>query len=625
MKIILWFLLTLNIFANNTLFSSKNNIDNLTTSSSKKWSLFGINNYAILYDNIKDKKYKFSFPSSSVAISQDEQYFATSGNDERIRIWDLKTKKLIITLGNPSNYTIEDMAFHPNKKEIAIASIISNNYRGVYVIDFVTGEVKIKFQVLERYDGINIVKYSPNGKYITTGSSDRNHLNEINLYNSETGKLLKSFKHGNSISDLKYLNDKILISSAYSDTCIKIWDIEKETLLKKIKLSSYRDGIRSIDIFNNILVYSHFEEAISLINLNNTEQIIEIQKPQGKRGFYSKKALVSLISNSHLIITSDRDDKVRKIDISSYNDDIAADKYKKLDKDNIIVLSNFISKYNNSLNTISKANIKLISLKKNELEKQYKAAIKDNNINSYKSFIVNYPNLDKEHLDSSILKIYTLVLEENNISGYEWFIENYPNSLHSKDAMNAIYKLAYSQAENIDTISSYNTFIISYPYAKQIKDANDKAYKLDLVKYTDIGIIDSIFNKDNTMEKNSRKLLIKAKQIERLSTEYNSSNAGYILISNRMYNLLQSEFDDSEATLRHLESQEFKDFVNIFRDTMNKIKIVLNDIRKHTKEIIKVSKNGFSSSKADRDMTTYKLKKHEEWTKYMHFRDKGYI
>jgi DNA-binding ferritin-like protein len=91
-----------------------------------------------------------------------------------------------------------------------------------------------------------------------------------------------------------------------------------------------------------------------------------------------------------------------------------------------------------------------------------------------------------------------------------------------------------------------------------------------------------------------------------------------------MYELLQKEFIESEATLRHLESQEFKDFVKDFRYVMKNIQRTLNQTNNYIKEVVSISKRGFEDAKADREMAAYYTKQHRDWEKFMHFRDKGY-
>jgi hypothetical protein len=138
-------------------------------------------------------------------------------------------------------------------------------------------------------------------------------------------------------------------------------------------------------------------------------------------------------------------------------------------------------------------------------------------------------------------------------------------------------------------------------------------------------IFNAIFGIFSDDEKKSRALLIKAKQIERRGNEYyGDKKAGYVMITNRMYDLLQEEYNDTDATLRFLESEEFKDFVRTFKSVMRSMNDKLNDISRYSSEILEVSKQGFSEANTDRDMSAYYTKQHREWEKNMHLRDKGY-
>ncbi len=238
----------------------------------------------------------------------------------------------------------------------------------------------------------------------------------------------------------------------------------------------------------------------------------------------------------------------------------------------------------------------------------------------------------KDLLNRSTNNIYTLTKKKNNIAGYEWFIKNYPKAPQVNEAINNIHKLAYAKATSINTISAYNTFIYTYPTAPQVRKANDKAYKLEVKKYTDLGTFGGFFEKEAKLEKKARKLLIKAKQIERTGQDYsNNENLGYLIVANRMYELLQEKFDDSDATLRHLESQEFQDFIQVFKKNMKNLNKTLQriegnteEIARYSKAVVNISQKGFEDAKADRSMEAYYTQQHRDWEKYMHYKDKGY-
>jgi hypothetical protein len=274
---------------------------------------------------------------------------------------------------------------------------------------------------------------------------------------------------------------------------------------------------------------------------------------------------------------------------------------------------------------------------KNIHQLAYQKVKQKNNIESYEWFIKTYPKASQ--VQDAIKNIYKLLKKQNNIAGYEWFIKTYPQAPQVKDAISKIHQLAFDEAQDIDTISAYNTFIISYPMATEVKDANEFAKELERYKYTDTlpswfrsimpdflaDIFNSIFGVFSNDEKKSRALLIKAKQIERQGNEYyGDKKAGYVMITNRMYDLLQEEYNDTDATLRFLESEEFKDFVRIFKSVMRSMNDRLTDISRYSSEILEVSKQGFSEANTDRDMSAYYTKQHREWEKNMHLRDKGY-
>ncbi len=328
-----------------------------------------------------------------------------------------------------------------------------------------------------------------------------------------------------------------------------------------------------------------------------------------------------------------------------------------ISKNNIKVLENYISQNQNTHQSIE------------ALEVLIKLVFKTNQISAYKRFINKYPdshsinimkeNIDKNHykffkdikqndlksyfkyielypkskyIKNILINSYTTIKKQNNISGYEWFINKYPQAPQSKEAIKSINILAYNKAKQINTISAYNTFVYAYPYASQVKESNDNAYNLESKKYTDIGMIAGFFQKEATMEKKARGLLVRAKQIERISHDYNgNAKAGYIIVANRMYQLLQDKFIDSKATLDYMNSLDFKDFTTSFKQAMKDIKYILtqinnntSDISKYAQDSINISKQGFADAKADREMSRYKDEQHHKWDKLMHLKDKGY-
>jgi len=291
-----------------------------------------------------------------------------------------------------------------------------------------------------------------------------------------------------------------------------------------------------------------------------------------------------------------------------------------------------------------------------ELVSAYKKASSANTIQSYETFLSiskyrnskDFKNTNEfkeatEKLEKLYQALYQKTFEsikkENNIAGYEWFVKSYPDAPQVKNAIENIHKIGFAEAKKINTVSAYNTFIISYPMANEVNEANTLAKDLERYQYTDTlpswfrsimpnflaDIFNSIFGVFSSDEKKSRALLIKAKQVEREGNEhYGDKKAGYVIITKRMHDLLQEEFNDTDATLRFLESEEFKDFVRTFKSVMSSMDSRLDNIARYTSEFLEVSKQGLEEAKADRDMAEFYTNQHREWEKRMHFRDKGY-
>ncbi|SFR53964.1 hypothetical protein [Thiomicrospira sp. ALE5] len=207
---------------------------------------------------------------------------------------------------------------------------------------------------------------------------------------------------------------------------------------------------------------------------------------------------------------------------------------------------------------------------------------------------------------------YQKVQSIKSIAGYHWFLNNYPDAEQARDALKNLHTLAYEMASKIGTIDAYNDFIISFPYADQVKNANEKAYALENKEYS------SFFTSN---EKLSRALLVRSKQIERKArSSRGMQRAGYMLVVNRMNELLQEKFPAEEATLRYLESEEFKDFYRDFARLLSQIDRKLADIQSNTASLSSLVKeqtllmdNHFEKAAESRKMSEELTRQHRLW------------
>jgi WD40 repeat protein len=162
---------------------------------------------------------------NSVAFSPDGQTLASIAQDDKkggiIKIWNLKTRKVIHTLGGPKprEENVRSLAISPNGK-----TIVSGDDQGTIKIwNLGTGEL---LHILhEHWAPVNSVAISPDGKTLASASNDYT----VKIWNLGTGELLGTLprRSGRVISVAFSPNGKTLASSSYGEandpSIITIW------------------------------------------------------------------------------------------------------------------------------------------------------------------------------------------------------------------------------------------------------------------------------------------------------------------------------------------------------------------------------------------------------------------
>ncbi|MCG8564628.1 MAG: hypothetical protein MI747_06045, partial [Desulfobacterales bacterium] len=156
----------------------------------------------------------------------------------------------------------------------------------------------------------------------------------------------------------------------------------------------------------------------------------------------------------------------------------------------------------------------------------------------------------------------------------------------------------------------YNDFVIAYPCADLAKEAQERAYALEKKKYT--GWL-------SNSEKNARALLIKSKRMERQmrDIEKRSMRDGYYLVINRMNDLLQNEFQEEEATLRYLESEEFKDFYKDFKKSQARIARAIGNLGGIIRQQGQMIDAHFQEAAQSRKLSEEYTRQHRFWERYL--------
>lgn len=166
------------------------------------------------------------------AFSPDGKIFAytkpsiRSSSRSNLLFWNLETGEPSFQ-GEIEGFFIEFIAFSHDGKRIVLAS----NNKTVYIWDV---ETKKEIRRLEGHtDRVNSAAFSPDGKQIVTASFDFD--GHVRIWNAETGKEILSLECPSPVYSAAFSPDGKRIVSAGLDQIVRIWDIETNKVIRKLK------------------------------------------------------------------------------------------------------------------------------------------------------------------------------------------------------------------------------------------------------------------------------------------------------------------------------------------------------------------------------------------------------
>tara|TARA_B110000114_G_C15023600_1_gene369941 strand:+ start:244 stop:1158 length:915 start_codon:yes stop_codon:yes gene_type:complete len=202
-------------------------------------------------------------PIFDIKYSLKTNCFYTAGGDGNFAVCSLDTLSLI-KIKKLSDKKVRNIDFNYVTSEIAVALGDCT----ILVFDLYTLEVKTDF--IAHQLAANVVRYSPDGKFLLTGGRDAH----LNIWQTDNYELIKSIPaHNWAIYDIVFNPDTTLFATASRDKTIKIWDAKTYQLLHRITKENNEAHTHSVNkllwsTYNNYLVSVGDDRVVMVREIN---------------------------------------------------------------------------------------------------------------------------------------------------------------------------------------------------------------------------------------------------------------------------------------------------------------------------------------------------------------------
>jgi WD40 repeat protein/serine/threonine protein kinase len=169
----------------------------------------------------------------AAVYSPDGQWIASTGEDRTIRVWRARGRQDVAILHGHRG-GVNQVAFAPDGRRLASRSFREGGFITAWDHTVRVWDVdpQAALPVLSGHTGtINPLTYSPDGRWLASGSSDRT----VRLWDAATGELCATLPHPSVVLGLAFGPDGAwLVTGCSQDDRLRVWDLATARVRKEI-------------------------------------------------------------------------------------------------------------------------------------------------------------------------------------------------------------------------------------------------------------------------------------------------------------------------------------------------------------------------------------------------------